>query len=79
MTYYAQRKSIKNETVTFNNRTGAKNEMLRQYFLYCAAAATNVDGNEYDFIDFGTIEKGAEKEEKFRQPAPAPEAEGEGE
>ena len=78
MTYYAQRKSIKNETVTFSNRTGAKPDMLRQYFLYCASAATNVDGNDYDFIDFGTVERGAEKSEKFNQPAPpAPEEAGE--
>lgn len=76
MTYYAQRKSIKGDNVTFNNRTGTKEEMLRQYFLYCASAATNADSNNYDFVDFGTIEKGAEKSEKFRQaPQPEPEVE----
>ena len=82
MTYYAQRKSIKNENVTFNNRTGEKKEMLRQYFLYCAASATNVDGNDYDYVEYGTIERGPTKNEMFKQePAPAPEpvAEGEGE
>ena len=74
MTFYAQRKSIKNGQVTFNNRTGERNEMLRQYFLYCASAATNNDGNEFDFVDFGTIEQGKLKAEAFQQEvAPEPE------
>lgn len=78
MTYYAQRKSIKGETVTFNNRTGTKDEMLRQFFLYCASASTNEAQNNYDYVDFGTIERGVEKAEKFRQtvqPEPQPEPE----
>ena len=66
MTYYAQRKSIKNgQPVAPNNRYGAYSEMLRQYFLYCAAAATNADENEYDSIEFGTIEGGILKVERF--------------
>ena len=74
MTFYAQRKSIKNGQVTFNNRTGERNEMLRQYFLYCASAATNQDGNDYDYVDFGTIEQGVLKHEAFLQEtAPEPE------
>jgi len=75
MTYYAQRKSIKNEQVTFSNRTGTKDEMLRQYFLYCASAATNADSNNYDYVDFGTIEKGVTKSEMFKHVVPAPEPE----
>ena len=77
MLYYAQRKSIKNGEVTFNNRTGERKEMLRQYFLYCAAASTNTDGNSYDFVDFGTVEQGQLKVESFNQvePEPAPETE----
>lgn len=63
--YYAQRKSIKNGEVTFNNRTGERDEMLRQYFLYCASSATNADGNDYDFVDFGTIKYGQLKVESF--------------
>jgi hypothetical protein len=39
--------------------------MLRQYFLYCASAATNADENEYDSIEFGTIEGGILKVERF--------------
>lgn len=75
--YYAQRKSIKNGEVTFNNRTGERAEMLRQYFLYCAAASTNTDGNNYDFVDFGTVEQGQLKVESFNQIEPEPETEGE--
>lgn len=80
MTWYAQRKSIKNGTTTFNNRTGSRAEMLRQYFLYCASAATNQDDNDMDYVDFGTIEQGPVKHEIFQkeEPQPEPEPEGEG-
>lgn len=60
MTYYAQRKSIKNgEPQTVNNRFGERAEMERQYHLYCASAATNADGNDVDSVEWGTIEQGA--------------------
>ena len=78
MTYYAQRKSIKNGVVSFNNRTGEYNDMLRQYFLYCASAATNNDSNDFDYVDFGTVEQGDVKHEAFQhepQPEPEPEPE----
>lgn len=59
MTYYAQRKSIKNGApVTPNNRFGERNEMERQFHLYCASAATNADGFEVDSIEWGTVEQG---------------------
>ena len=59
MTYYSQRKSIKNgEPQTVNNRYGTREEMERQFHLYCASAATNEAGNEVDSIEWGTIEKG---------------------
>lgn len=77
MTYYAQRKSIKNGQTTFNQRTGERTEMLRQYFLYCASASTNADENEFDFVDFGTVEQGAVKTESFRQEIPEPVEDGE--
>lgn len=76
MIYYAQRKSIKDDApVTPNNRYGERDEMLRQYFLYCAAASTNADENDYDYIDFGTVEGGPLKVEKFIHEKPAPEPE----
>lgn len=59
MTYYAQRKSIKDgQPVTPNNRYGARAEMERQFHLYCASAATNVDGNDADSVEWGTVEGG---------------------
>lgn len=59
MTYYAQRKSIKDGTpVTPNNRYGERADMERQYHLYCASAATNADGNDIDSVEWGTIEGG---------------------
>ena len=65
-TFYSQRKSIKNgEPQTVNNRYGSYSEMLRQYFLYCASAATNADENDFDSVEFGTIEGGALKVERF--------------
>lgn len=73
-TYYAQRKSIKDgQPVAPNNRYGDRQDMLRQYFLYCASAATNADENDFDSVEFGTIENGAQKVERFTQPKPEPE------
>ena len=60
MTYYAQRKSVKNgQPQAVNNRYGARADMERQYHLYCASAATNEAGNEVDSIEWGTVEGGA--------------------
>jgi hypothetical protein len=60
MTYYSQRKSIKDgQPVAVNNRYGTLPEMERQYHLYCASAATNADGFEVDAVEWGTIEQGA--------------------
>lgn len=59
MTYYAQRKSIKDgEPQTVNNRYGGRADMERQYHLYCASACTNADGYEVDSIEWGTVEHG---------------------
>ena len=60
MTYYAQRKSIKNETPeTINNRYGTRRAMERQYHLFCANAN---DGENFPFdidsIEWGTVENG---------------------
>ena len=73
MTFYSQRKSIQDGQVTFNQRTGNREEMLRQYFLYCASAATNEAGNEFDSVEFGTIEQGVLKREAFSHPVAEPE------
>lgn len=59
MKYYAMRWSIKGGKVTNNNRTGEKAEIERQFHLYCASAATNEAENEFDSVEFGTLEGGA--------------------
>lgn len=59
MTYYAQRKSIKDgEPQTINNRYGTRADMERQFHLYCASACTNAEGYEVDSIEWGTVEHG---------------------
>ena len=74
MTYYAQRKSIKNgEPQTINNRYGGRADMERQYHLYCASACTNADGYEVDSIEWGTVEHGViERKCYIKQPEPEP-------
>ena len=79
MTYYAQRKSIKDgEPQTINNRYGGRADMERQYHLYCASACTNADGYEVDSIEWGTVEHGVIERKcyvKETQPEPEPEPE----
>lgn len=74
MTYYAQRKSIKDgEPQTINNRYGGRADMERQYHLYCASACTNADGYEVDSIEWGTVEHGViERKCYIKQPEPEP-------
>ena len=76
MNYYSQRKSVKNGTPqTVNNRYGERNEMERQFHLYCASACTNADENELDSIEWGTLEQGVIERKIYNHPAPEPEAE----
>lgn len=58
MTYYAIRRSIKNGEASSNERTGEKAQMERQFHLYCASAATNEAANEFDAVEWGTLEGG---------------------
>lgn len=75
-TYYAQRKSIKNgEPQAVNNRYGARADMERQFHLYCASAATNADENEYDSIEWGTIEQGVLDRKAWSHPVTQTETE----
>lgn len=73
MKFYAQKLSIKNDTPTHNERYGEYEEMLRQYFLYCANAVQNNDENDFDAVEFGTVEQGKLKREQFNHPKPEPE------
>lgn len=69
MTYYSQRKSIKNgQPVTPNNRYGERAEMERQFHLYCASAATNEAENEVDAVEWGTIEGGVIERKRWTWP-----------
>ena len=69
MQYYSQRKSVKNgEPVTPNNRYGTRQEMERQFHLYCASASTNADGNEVDAVEWGTIEQGVIERKRWTWP-----------
>ncbi len=78
MTYYAQRKSIKNgQPVAPNNRYGERAEMERQFHLYCASAATNADENDVDAVEWGTIEQGVLERKRWTNEAPEAEAEAE--
>ena len=78
MTYYAQRKSIKNgEPVTPNNRYGTRADMERQYHLYCASACTNADDDDVDSIEWGTLEHGVIERKCYVKETPPEEAEDE--
>ena len=74
MQYYSQRKSIKNgEPQTVNNRFGTRQEMERQFHLYCASAATNEAGNDVDSIEWGTVENGIIERKRWTWPVEEPE------
>ena len=76
MTYYSQRKSIKDgAAVAPNNRYGERNDMERQFHLYCASACTNADENELDSIEWGTLEQGIIERKTYTHPASEPEVE----
>ena len=69
MTYYAQRKSVKNNIpITPNNRYGTRQEMERQFHLYCASAATNEADNDVDSVEWGTIEQGIIERKQWIKP-----------
>ena len=74
MTYYAQRKSIKDgQPVAPNNRYGERADMERQFHLYCASAATNADDNDVNSIEWGTVEGGMIERKKWSKPETDPE------
>lgn len=48
---------------------GNETDMLYQYYLFCANAAKNTDGDLFDSVEFGTIEGGKLKREVFERRA----------
>lgn len=75
MTYYAQKKAIKDgQPVAPNNRYGTKSEMEYQYYLYCANSVQNNDNNDISSVEWGTIEQGViERRRWLKEPEPEPE------
>lgn len=76
MTYYSQRKSVKDGVPqTPNNRYGTRAEMERQFHLYCASACISEEF-DVDAIEWGTIEGGIIERKKYTKPVtPTPEPE----
>ena len=76
MTYYAERKSIKDEVVQpVVYKTGERNEMEYQFHLFCASAV-KTDVRDLDSIEWGTIEQGVIERKKYVKPVepkPTPE------
>lgn len=68
LTYYAQRKSIKNGApIAPNNRYGTRRAMERQFHLYCASACDENAAEQYDLdaIEWGTVEQGALERKRY--------------
>ena len=74
MTYYAQRKSIKDgQPQPVVNKYGDRNEMEYQFHLFCASAV-KTDIRELDSIEWGTLEQGVIERKKYTYtPAVEPE------
>ena len=73
MTYYAERKSIKNgEIQPVVYKTGDRQEMEYQFHLFCASAV-KTDVRDLDSIEWGTIEGGAIERKVYAKPVPEPE------
>lgn len=60
MHFYAQKKTVKNGAAQTpaNYSYATRNEAERQYYLLCAAAIANNDGNDMISVEYGTIEEG---------------------
>lgn len=74
MTYYSQRKSIKDGTPqAVVNKYGDKVAMEYQFHLFCASAVKNEADNDLDAIEWGTVEGGVIERKKYAKPTPEPE------
>ena len=66
--YYAQRKSIKGDQPQLPvNKYGTETEMEYQYLLFCASAVKNEAGNDFDALEWGTIEGGMKERKVYDQ------------
>lgn len=79
MTYYAERKSIKNgEIQPVVYKTGDRQEMEYQFHLFCASAV-KTDVRDLDAVEWGTIEQGVIERKRYTSTEPVQEDDGEGE
>lgn len=73
MTYFAQRKSIKDGVIQpVIYKTGTSSEMEYQFHLFCASAV-KTDIRDIDAIEWGTIEQGVIERKRYIKPEPEPE------
>ena len=72
MTFYAERKSVKDGAVQpVVYKTGTQAEMEYQFHLFCASAV-KTDVRDLDSIEWGTIEGGAIERKVYAKPVPEP-------
>lgn len=72
MTYYAERKSVKDGAVQpVVYKTGTQAEMEYQFHLFCASAV-KTDVRDLDSIEWGTIEGGVIERKRYTKPVPEP-------
>ena len=72
MTYFAERKSIKDGVVQpVIYKTGDKIDMEYQFHLFCASAV-KTDIRDIDAIEWGTIEQGVIERKRYIKPEPEP-------
>ena len=70
MTYYSERKSIKDGAVQpVVYKTGEQAEMEYQFHLFCASAV-KTDVRDLDSIEWGTIEGGVIERKRYTKPVP---------
>lgn len=74
--FYAQRKTVKNGSAQTpgNYPYATRNEAERQFYLLCAGAIANTDGNDIVSVEYGTIEQGV-IDRRFWDHRPEPEPE----
>lgn len=66
--YYAQRKSVKDGQPQLPvNKYGSEIDMEYQYLLFCASAVKNEAKNDFDAIEWGTIENGMQERKVYDQ------------
>ena len=74
--FYAMKRAVKNGTpqTPANYPYNTREEAERQFYLLCASAIANADGNDCCAVEYGTIEQGKIDRKYWEFPAePEPE------